>query len=1648
MDFFFSSVCFFYFLPLTSSGRLSYAGYSLYASRHTMTAAHCLKKILVIAMLFGGFFLSVPVHAQTPPQTTFSPHTATRSGTSLTTEDSLIKTPHGVLTQAPTPLSITITVKSSLGGNITGEIVVKNSEKRTYGELYGIFLLTASETMSLPSLSPQNFRLLQEKLERNDFTELLISYNKTKAFQLKSFEEKTIPFSVAYPQTIKQGTYQLQVIIEGKERGSITNQTIDVGLYGNNRLLYVDESTCKVVVPDGGTYPALIAPLVNPHDQPKAVCDIVNTTKEATTASAMFTYAQRHVATYLFSEKMQGKDPQHITLQPGEKKTVSVLLPKVAKPQVYEALVSFVNPQGEQISQILPFRWTIKGTSAFIAEVALEKGYYGSGETAKTTVTFAPSMDLFWQRYFPNEGTPLQEVTLKLTFTNPQGVFCGEKEQTVKPINNGESFTTAVLDVPMNNDCQDPHIKADVIHNGTVLATYTRAFLSRDDELPKADPTITLLIGMALLIAFILIVGIFLFKRWKKERAFHIFIGLGFLLGLSLLQHLVLTFPVLAAQAGGRTYTNLREPTGPATGYVQYHTWDPGDTDPNLQHPVPIEFFTAGSRIERISANKVKVTINTKTLQSPCDNPHLGYFLRFWFYVNGKPAKDLGMQFQYWFMHETPEWKDAGMPIEGTGMLTASDGSFQWEHGWEFYYPSMGVSQRTGNTNTMTFYLKNVPTDMNQFDMYFDVLTRDRDWACDAYQSSGCASNDSYSSEWEEVGHVGVTFYDRIGGRVVDSCGNPLGGIPIDIYDDSLPVDPSQKTKTVTSNTQGWWAIEDHVRVYDAYAVRPRVPAGYDSTASPASYENQQAGFTSAVSNCDENCHFTFNVTGPTQSNLRNSCNAAGTQSTMSWNNTGADFYQIRVNNTSNDWNGSCDTPNAGDTCDNNVTTTSKTITTTPGQNYDWWVHAIKQTQAGAVCGSAAIGSSFLCTAPPPTAQLSCTVNWTTYERTPRVETTNTAKLTYAVQNGTGQYISVYRCDTNGNNCTRLANLTCSGNDCSVPVAALATANQQYKLKFMINDREGYGVGTNSTDSIFCDGEAAYTTVAAPTCSATYSFAPADAGVTSIIAGANVKATVSSITCQNVNCNYIALYDEKGHRLALVDNGNNTYSATFPAGEYGSHSVKLYVMDNTAYSQLSTPADRTQCGTGTYNAVYGNIYGAVYVDYNGNGIRDWDDADGNGIRNLQDSNKDGIIGGDGDYYERYTEPLTSNFNFFIEDNRTPKGRYNPSADDPYVIDLNTPRGGLIAESFDPESNVAVEYRSPKIGGVGSFRAFGKADDRRYTINILPKTETAPQTSSGSTSTNQKTWLSPLSDIVRQLLGHNYELPGTTTPRTGTSIDIKYPNDTFYFGLVPGPRPIGLVVDRDTDTGAIRGSLFGTSGLRASQQGSNYYNTLEVILEADRGPDVGRSEDRGRSITIVGKAFAADTTTLNSLQERTIPAENPNTPTNAPVLTQLTQSARAAGGFVIVYVNAQTLTEKPNATSIRLRATDNSWNQRFEKGRSYIYYKKNNGWGWNEIPALGRYWYPSSEANCDPNTTPSNSLCEISVIRDTTPDSAYSKTKKEPIEYITYDVTLFNKMGNKTWGTFEYLLDKSGREATTENGVCNLLGTCKYRPTTF
>lgn len=190
-----------------------------------------------------------------------------------------------------------------------------------------------------------------------------------------------------------------------------------------------------------------------------------------------------------------------VTLAANEKKTLTVIIPKADKPQAYAVSVVF----GEQnmvpvTSNRISPRYVLKGASATIENVSLDKTSYKKGEAMTATV--------FWT------APAATDVALKVSVANESGAACGES--VAKKSFPRDMLST--MSMSATEDCASPKLSAALLDAaGNTLDTRTLAGpVSPAASTPAMPGLQNILLALAAVI--ILIALAFIIRRRLTRR--------------------------------------------------------------------------------------------------------------------------------------------------------------------------------------------------------------------------------------------------------------------------------------------------------------------------------------------------------------------------------------------------------------------------------------------------------------------------------------------------------------------------------------------------------------------------------------------------------------------------------------------------------------------------------------------------------------------------------------------------------------------------------------------------------------------------------------------------------------------------------------------------------------------------------------------------------------------------------------------------------------------------------------------------------------------------------------------------------------------------------------------------------------------------
>ncbi len=238
-------------------------------------------------------------------------------------------------------------------------------------------------------------------------------------------------------------------------------------------------------------------------------CTVLNSGNNAITVTPVFETHHRTV----FGEKVEqvGGSAEDVTLKSGNNK-LTLTLPKAAKPQAYDVKLTLTDKVANLSSNSVVFHYVLRGASATIQNVLLDKDYYKKGETAGISFLWSPSADGF-PGSRAGQGTALSGAALELSIFNSDALACADTLRQTLDQNN----QNIDLKVPIKENCLNP--KAFVTlkdASGAVIASREFAITSSATSVPPSSASGGIYMILALLILLIIILAAYF--RHKKNQ--------------------------------------------------------------------------------------------------------------------------------------------------------------------------------------------------------------------------------------------------------------------------------------------------------------------------------------------------------------------------------------------------------------------------------------------------------------------------------------------------------------------------------------------------------------------------------------------------------------------------------------------------------------------------------------------------------------------------------------------------------------------------------------------------------------------------------------------------------------------------------------------------------------------------------------------------------------------------------------------------------------------------------------------------------------------------------------------------------------------------------------------------------------------------
>ena len=261
---------------------------------------------------------------------------------------------------------------------------------------------------------------------------------------------------------------------------------------------------------------------INQSEQLNINCTVSNSSKKDITVTPSYQTNIGNIYGDIVSTT--SGDVKPIAFKSGEKKIISLALPKANAPQIYSTKVSFKS--GDTYSNYIILYYRIQGVSATVKSFSLDKDIYKKGDTANISLIWSHSPLYTNSRVKvidntkDNQGDPV--ISLNISILNDNQKDC------IDPINKKLDYYSDGLVLPATiiTDCSNPQTNFELKDsNGVVLYNKQLSFVSSPNSLEEVKQnsfinrlltTTNILIAIGVILALGIIV--YLINLKKKDQ--------------------------------------------------------------------------------------------------------------------------------------------------------------------------------------------------------------------------------------------------------------------------------------------------------------------------------------------------------------------------------------------------------------------------------------------------------------------------------------------------------------------------------------------------------------------------------------------------------------------------------------------------------------------------------------------------------------------------------------------------------------------------------------------------------------------------------------------------------------------------------------------------------------------------------------------------------------------------------------------------------------------------------------------------------------------------------------------------------------------------------------------------------------------------
>jgi len=337
------------------------------------------------------------------------------------------------------------------GDKISGSAQLWNYENGAVGDLFFKYQIWSNKVDDVPT------GMVDQKTD-------------AQSFSLAPKENTTKQFEYALPASLPDGpvVFRIQLVTGRGEELAWFDYDINV----SRGVAFLDLSN-NWILQDGKKMDAGGGIYYKIGDKVEVVFDAANNSgKSITGYYKVFNHIRNSSGQLVGEEKKET-----VTMNAGQKKTITAVLPAATAPETYLSEVKFFDPKTNQpISNAVFFRWIISGENAKVLYVVPDKEAYSAGEKAQVQVDYTGSADY---------SVSIGKGTIKTKITDSAGNEIGSASKDVELVSG-----KTIVEVPISKNVNNPKVVTTITKGDKKLDSYGYGIETKNKiaEEPPAAP--------------------------------------------------------------------------------------------------------------------------------------------------------------------------------------------------------------------------------------------------------------------------------------------------------------------------------------------------------------------------------------------------------------------------------------------------------------------------------------------------------------------------------------------------------------------------------------------------------------------------------------------------------------------------------------------------------------------------------------------------------------------------------------------------------------------------------------------------------------------------------------------------------------------------------------------------------------------------------------------------------------------------------------------------------------------------------------------------------------------------------------------------------------------------------------------------------